>query len=117
MYPPKVVEDDAMACFMAHVHAPCSNVSGHVASSAGVASAAVTAVAVVQGVTDKSMLFTGESMCYINRESIFSQGSPFLSSTGNPCSSQRNPFSISAADPFVHGVAQAAGAQLLVRRC
>ena len=34
---------------MAHVHALCSRVSGHVASSAGVASAAVTAVAVVQG--------------------------------------------------------------------
>ena len=34
---------------MAHVHALCSSVSGHVASSAGVASAAVTAVAVVQG--------------------------------------------------------------------
>ena len=45
----KGVEDDAMACFMAHAHALCSSVSGHVASSAGVASAAVTAVAVVQG--------------------------------------------------------------------
>ena len=42
----KVVEDE---CFMAHVHVLCSSVSDHLASSAGVASAAVTAVAVVQG--------------------------------------------------------------------